>query len=251
MMPLWARELADAFWAEAGFLEMFPRQMMPALRSGAFTVTVTEMANLSLRKVENRLAHRGMYRTTGEPERPLRACVAAFGETAWIFLDANDDADEKHGSLTHEVAHYLRHCRQPRRRAIAALGPRIVEVLDGKREPTPQERFAAVMRDVPLGIHVHYLRREAGHVPPAEREVEEEADLLAWQLLAPSEVVLSRVTGADRDAITAVLITDFGLSSSMARDYAAWLCPEVKDSPIVRKLAAVWKSCRGDESARE
>src|SRR5262249_43600508 len=105
MMPLWVRELADWFWEQVVEVPPFPRALPIALEGCAFYVTIKELSCLSIRVVENRLAHLGIFRQTNEPDRPLRACVAADGAAAWIFLDADDPADEKNASIAYEVAH--------------------------------------------------------------------------------------------------------------------------------------------------
>jgi hypothetical protein len=249
MMPLWVRELADWFWGQVGEAGPFPRCMRDAIECGAFDVSIKERPHLSIRQVENYLAHQGIFRATNEPDRPLRACVAANGDAAWILLDADDPADEKNASITHEVAHFLRQCAQPRLRAVEALGPAALAVLDGLREPTPTERLSAVLRGVKFGVHVHYLRRDGGFLSPAVQKVEDEADLLAWQLLAPEDDVV-RLAGEEDDLaqVRTLLMATFGLPATMADDYSDWLCPEEDVSPVVQKLLNV---CRNRRETRE
>jgi hypothetical protein len=248
MMPLWVLELAEWFWRRVGEVELFPRRLRAALDSGAFDVTVTETPRLTVHQVENRLAFLGVHSRSGEPDRPLRACVAARGGAAWIFLERDDPPQEKVASTAHEVAHFLRHCLQPRRRAVDALGEGILAVLDGRREPTPAERCSSVLRGLKLDVHVHYLRRDV----PQVRTAEDEADLLAWQLLAPVEEVLRRAGDEDDlDQVRALLMATFGLPATMADDYADWLCPEVDESPVVTKLANVMNACRDRAGAGE
>src|SRR5262245_11278535 len=233
MMPLWVLELAEWFWRQVGEEEPFPRTLRPALDSGAFDVTVKELSRLTVHKVENHLAFVGIHSRSGEPDRPLRACVAARGGAAWIFLDRDDPPDEKVASTAHEMAHFLRHCLQPRRRAVEALGQGILAVLDGRREPTPAERWSAVLRGLSFAVHVHYLRRDVAHV----RAAEEEADLLAWQLLAPEQEVRERAGGeVDRERLRSLLMAVFGLPATVADDYAARLCPDDDGSPFVKQL---------------
>jgi hypothetical protein len=244
MMPMWVREAAALFWAEAGGSEPFPRTLKDSLL-GAFDVGIKEIANLSIHKVENRLAHLGTPCPSGESDRPLRACLAASGTAAWIFLDAGDDPDEKTASLAHEIAHFLRHFLSPRRRAVRALGEGIAAVLDGQRDPTPAERLRAILDGVPLAVHVHYLRREAFGPAGAERVAEDEADWLAWELLAPADEVRKRMgDNSDRESLQSLLARDFGLAPTMARAYAGWLLPDAEESPAVRRLGNLLNGCR-------
>ena len=252
MMPLWAVELAAWFWQQAGEVEPFPRRLRTALGSGSFDVTLKELSRLSVRQVENYLAEQGIFRPTNAPDRPLRACVAAHGGAAWVLLDADDPDDEKTASIAHEFAHFLRQGLQPRLRAIAALGPVVAAALDGHREPTPAEKFSAVLRGLTLGVRVHYLRRDEGRLPPAEEKVEYEADLLAWQLLAPFDEVAHRAGEPDElEPMRALLMTDFGLPATMAADYAAWSRPRSHASPLVQSLRPLLGACRTRRGARE
>jgi hypothetical protein len=237
MMPLWVLELSELFWSAVGGPGPFPRDLGAALKAGAFDVTVKELAGLSIRKAENYLAHQGIFRTTGEPERLLRACVIAHGGAAWIFLERDDPPEEKAASLAHEVAHFLRQCLQPRRRA-ADADRRLLAVLDGGRPPTHPEQFHALLRGLDLRPHVHYLRRDGSS---AERQAEEEADLLAWHLLAPCDEVRRRLGDrrGDRDAAQALLTEAFGLPPGVASAYADYLHPERDESPVVNKLLEV------------
>jgi hypothetical protein len=248
MMPLWAREMADWFWWQVGGAREFPRDLRDAVERGAFNVTIKELSRLSIRAVETYLAHLGIFRTTNEPDRPLRACVAADGDAALILLDADDPADEKNASVTHEVAHFLRQCLQPRLRAVEALGPAVLDVLDGRREPTPAERLSAVLRGVKFGVHVHYLGRDGGCLSPAVQKAEYEADLLAWQLLAPEDEVARLAGDEEVVGVQTLLMTTFGLPATMAAYYAAWLCPGQDYSPVMQKLLG---ACRNRRAGRE
>lgn len=252
MMPLWVQELAEEFWERAGRVEPFPRRLRDALESGAFDVTIKEEPRLSIHKVENRLAFVGIHYRSGEPDRPLRACVAAHGGAAWIFLDRDDPADEKTGSTAHETAHFMRHCFQPRQRAAAALGGGILAVIDGRRPATPAEELSATLHRVHLTVNVHYLHRDGAHQPACVRNVEDEADQLAWQLLAPVEEVLARAGAEDElSQVVRLLRTTFGLPPTMADEYADWLCPEEDDCSVGSKLEKSMNACRDPRGARE
>src|SRR5262245_39024480 len=222
MMPLWVLELAEWFWRQVGEEEPFPRTLRPALDSGAFDVTVKELSRLTVHKVENHLAFVGIHSRSGEPDRPLRACVASRGGAAWIFVERDDPADEKVASTAHELAHFLRHCLQPRLNAVKAMGAGVLAVIDGRRAATHAEELDATFRGVSLSVRVHFWHRdEKTHLPPAARNAEDEADLLCWQLLAPAEEVLKRAGPEDElPQIVALLRDTFGLSASMADAYA-------------------------------
>jgi hypothetical protein len=243
--PLWVEELAGTFWREAGFVEGFPRSLRAAVDLSTFELTLKDRPDLSIDGVENYLAHQGTSWRCGEADRPLHACLVAIHGHGWIFLDAGDSPRERVYSLAHELGHFLRHYWQRRQRAVAALGPPIVEVLDGRREPRPGERLHALLRGVPVGVHSHLMHRDKVLVPPAVAQAEAEADRLAWELLAPEAEVLVRLgTRADRERAAAVLVEEFGLPAGPAGEYAGVLFPAEEDSPVVLNLKNLLKARR-------
>src|SRR5262249_27787802 len=129
-----------------------------------------------------------------EADGPLRACLIVRSGGGLILLDAGDDTDEQRISLAHELAHFLRHYWQLRRQASSRLGGAILEVVEGSRSPSKVERLDAVLAGVPLGCHAHLMRRDARRrATGAVAVAEEEADRLAYELLAPARTVAARV----------------------------------------------------------
>jgi hypothetical protein len=237
---LWVGELVQAFWHEVGQPEPFPRTLRGSLAWVPFSVTIKEKAGLGIDLVENYLAHQGIRWRCGQTDRPLHACLVAYQGAAWISLDSQDQPCERTYSLAHELAHFLRHYRQPRQRAVAALGPGILDVFDGKRALRPSERLHALLRGMPTGVHVHLMERDEVAVSPAVEQAEWEADLLAWELLAPADEVRSRLGQRDgfEQAIT-LLVEEFDLPAGVAAQYADVLFPEQEDSPVVLSLKKV------------
>jgi hypothetical protein len=209
--PVWARELADAFWRAVG-PEPFPRAF--AKVSLAFPVTVHECPGLSPAVVREWLARRAVRVTVPGPDRPLRGCLVAHGWDGFVFVEAIDPPAERRFTLAHELAHYLRDVWRPRRRAVAKLGPGVADVLDGRRPPTPDERLHAVLRGLPAGPVVHLLGRGAAETPEV-RAAEAAADRLAFELLAPAAEVGGPTELEGR----------FGLPPAPAAEYARLLWP--------------------------
>lgn len=222
MMPVWVVELAERFWAAAGPPPPFPRDLsIPAVTG--LRVRVVRLPGLRLGRVREWLGRCGVSCPADEPDRPLRACLVARAGVGFVFLDAADPPDERRFSLAHEVAHFLRDYDAPRRAVAVRLGPAAVEVLDGKRPATAEERVHAVLRQVPVAAHVHLLRRDEDGRPhsPAEREAEAAADRLAFELLAPADLF----TGADPETLAGQLRRISGFPPGPAAVYAAVLVP--------------------------
>jgi hypothetical protein len=240
--PLWATELAAAFWDAANGTEPFPRTLRDAIDRSGFDLTVEDLPGLTVAGAERYLARLGWAWDCGAADRPLRACLAALAGAGCILLDAEDEPREAVFSLAHELAHFLRHYWQPRQWAHRRLGDRAAEVLDGRRPPRPEERVRALLADVPLGRHTHLMERGPGRQVHTEAlaRAEDEADQLACELLAPAAAVFARTGpvrgGGGRARLTALLRDGFGLPAEPAVVYARLLVPPSVEDPLLRRL---------------
>jgi hypothetical protein len=241
-IPVWVSEAAAAFWAAAGGPEPFPRRLRGPIARSAFDVTIKELPGLTARGAARYLAGLGVPWGHGGPNRPLRACLAAWDGAGFILLDAEDGPEEQTFSLAHELAHFLRHYWAPRQRACRRLGEGAAAVLDGRRAPTPAQRVDALLGGVALSLHVHLMERGPRRelLSQATAVAEEEADRLAYELLAPAAAVAGRVAEmagtASRGRLAEILRTQFGLPAAPAEDYALALLPEVPADPLLRDL---------------
>ena len=227
-VPHWAWESARRFRASLGALPLFPFDLRAAL-VWAPQLRITEKQGLTVSHAVSRLKQAGCV-APREADRPLRACLVARRGAGWIFLESDAPPDEKRFSLAHEVAHFLRHHWQPRQKA-AALGREAVAAFDGDRDPTDAERLGAVLLGASLRVYSHLMRREPEFVPLDVQEAEDEADVLACELLAPEDEVRSRMVGDE-----SVLRDTFGLPAGAARNYAARLWPKVKEWDLLSIL---------------
>ena len=183
-----------------------------------FALGVRSCPGLSTAVVLDWLRRRHITLFLETVDRPLRGCLIARDGGGWIFLDAGDEAAEQRFTLAHELAHFLRHYWQPRLRACAHLGNQVLEVFDGRRPPRPEERLHAVLLGVPLGFHAHLMGRaddRRARSTSALGIAENEADLLAYELLAPAEAVAARPgVGATAQTVAAVLRDFFRAAAS-------------------------------------
>jgi hypothetical protein len=203
-------------------------------------MVVVSLPRLRLRDVREWLGRNGIGGTFGVRDRSLRACLAARDGWGYVFIDGSDPEDEQRLSLAHELAHFLRHYWHPRREACLRLGAGVIEILDGRRPPTPEERVHALIARVPIGVHWHLMQRDASgeYASEAIAFVEAEADWLAYELLAPAEEVWNRAGGAahDRPALAGLLRDEFGLPAAHAVRYSHILLPSVSDDSFVQRL---------------
>jgi Zn-dependent peptidase ImmA (M78 family) len=156
-------------------------------------------------------------------------------EAGWIFVDAHDPPDEQNFSLAHELAHFLRHELQRRQRLQAALGPQADALLQGSRKANSDERLAGVLRQVEWQAYTHLLQREGGHLTPGVQKAEQEADLLAVELLAPEAVFWSHGP-TDAPSAQRIYREIFGLPEAIAVAQAERLFPAPATGAISQRM---------------
>ncbi len=219
--PVWVVELATRFWATAGEPPPLPRDLRSVL-PWAPALHVADVPDLTLATAARHFTRYGIASHDPAEDRPLAGCFGGYKGIGVILFDSTLGEAELRFTLAHEVAHYLRDYDAPRRKVAARVGARALEVLDGLRPATREERVAGVLRDVPLACHTHFLDRR-GRVPNgAAREAEDAADRLAFELLAPFGAVTSGPR-PDSPALVNRLVSHFGLPLSEAAKYAVVL----------------------------
>jgi hypothetical protein len=156
--------------------------------------------------------------------RGLNGCLVAYRGEAAIFLDGTLACDDTRVMIAHEFGHFLAEYQWPRLRAVRRLGDSVVEILDGDRAPTPNDRVAATLANVPLGVFVHYMDRGTDTAIAAlVSRVESTADIVAAELLAPQDMVVAELgedTELNHESVSAVLRARFALPSAYANWYA-------------------------------
>ncbi len=244
MIDLWLQQVVERFWIAVGTPEPFPRRLEPSVL-WTLPLAIVKLPRLWVHDAKTWLERRDIPLHLGSQDRPLHGCTIAYAGKGFVLLDGTDPDDESRFSLAHEVAHFLVDYLWPRQRAISRLGSGIVEVLDGLRPPTVEERFHALVRHIPLGVHAHLMTRRPDGVLGCSRiiEAENRADRLALELLAPSaevrrhlahfEKLLSFREGVQRTMH--ILLSDFGLPQTVAEAYGRALYAHWYGGPSIRE----------------
>lgn len=243
VVPAWAEVAAHEYW---GSLGGWPHPSPDLARTVAMTLPldVVTLCGLSIATVDTWLVQRGVAFPFSCADRPLHGLLLVQSGAGIVFIDGRDEERERRFSLAHEVAHFLRHYYAPRLRVLRVFGPELLDVLDGVRAPTAEERISGALIGVPLGTDLHLIERGvAGDIDRLSVwNAEDEADVLAVELLAPAAEVLQRVTtvrtegrsyGGRLADFEGLLRGEFGLPDRIAAAYARHLLARTGHSPSV------------------
>lgn len=213
--------VADTFWAAAGGRVQFGTPVdieRAAVR--VLPLGVHRVRGLHTGAVSDLLGRVGADPWLDGTPRMLRGCLIADAGKALILVDQADPEDEQRMTMAHEVAHLLLHYLKPREQAVTAFGLEIVAVLDRTRPPTLGERLSSVLRNVPIEPFRHAMDRDQACYMRSVGAMEDEADDLAVELLAPW-----RELRALRDTSPGTLRERFGLPAPVAARVAGIIRP--------------------------
>ena len=217
-------QCAGDFWSGTDLADAYPRGIEQAIAL-KLPVTVVKLPVVTVQAVGRWLRRHQLRPVFPAYRSDLMGCLYADGGHGFIFLCGADESDEQRFTLAHDAAHFLFDYWQPRMRVVGALGPAIIDVLDGRRPARMEERAAAVLAHVRLGPHWHLLPRRGAEARIAV--VEDRADELGLELVAPRTRVAQLLRAlplhgrGDRDAACVVLGSFFGLPPYIFRDVVA------------------------------
>lgn len=215
------RPITQSFWEKVGYKEGFPRNLISPIAE-ALPVAIVRLPKLDFSSISKWLSARNADPGFLQKDRPIGGCLVAQRGHGFIFIDGTLPSDEERYTVAHEVAHFLYHYQRPRLDALEGIGVSIEAVLDGDRPPTPAEKLTGVLREVSIGVYRHSLDRSDNGAPNVRTaQMEIEADLIAFELLAPaSHVLRSTKPGEERRN---ALHQHFGLPVWAANAWAAWI----------------------------
>lgn len=212
--------LARGFWLRVGEDYEFPRNIERAAMT-ALPVVIVKIPRLMSDSITTWFRSRSVDVAVPTSESGMLGCLVAHRGKGVVFVDGTDSIEEQRATVAHEIAHFLRHYLAFRDRALRALGPSVVDVLDGDRAPTFAEKAVSLLHDAPIGMHVHFMPRDHGSDLIAQ--VEREADALALELVAPRQAareVLGALTTQTPRQQRQALACHFGLPEQWLRAYA-------------------------------
>jgi hypothetical protein len=195
------KNTASMFWEQVGGPPPTSPRNLEEWFPFAYRLAVEYLPKLTIQAVNEWARKSGFsHRFPGDPKRQLCGCLLP-GTTGIIFVDAEDSENEQRFTIAHELSHFICDYLLPRERAIRELGEGIVPVLNGERQPTPEERLDGALAGGPLRMPGHLMERPVRGLPSNTiLDVEDRADRLALELLAPEDMLHKRMR--QRDAPT-------------------------------------------------
>lgn len=231
-----SQEIVDSFWKSVGEQETFPRTLERSI-SLALPVALVKLPRLDLRAIENWLLRRNVQYLFDCENRTVRGCLVAFGGKGIVFVDGTDSLNELRFTVAHETAHFLIDYWQPRNKSSIKYGSSILEVFDGLREPSVDERVYSIINGSPIGLFTNLMERKSQNELNETWQVENKADKVALALLAPPEAVYkmadfsSKSFAERKQEIVSVLISTFGLTEYVAASYGTDLLKLIGKGP--------------------
>jgi hypothetical protein len=222
-LPGWLRRAAARFWGEADEEPAFPRSLHLHILMN-LPLAIIEIDGLTVGNLNQWLHRHRLPQLADIADRPLRGCLVAYAGIGLLFVDRSDDPEQRRQTLAHEIAHFIVDYLLPREQ-VAKRRPELLDVLDGEREPTDAERFDALLADLPVGFHTHLLERDVhgGHLSAVTTDIEDRAERLALELLAPLHRVLEELSTLGERDIPHLLRERFGLPAGTAARYASYI----------------------------
>jgi Zn-dependent peptidase ImmA (M78 family) len=182
--------IAKEFWNLAGRVDKWPCDIERAVTL-LTPLNIITLSELNFHRITEWFNSRNISFEIEYTERILHGFISVHKNFGFIFLNGSDTENERRYTVAHEVSHYLVDYRIPRNKAIDTYGEKIIEVLDGYREPTIDERVQSVLGAISIKPYTHVLEVSAGG--RFERYgnwlIEKDADALALELLAPYKIV--------------------------------------------------------------
>jgi hypothetical protein len=224
---------ADALWRQVGHACAESRDPARLLRYG-LGVKLEPIQGLTVEVARRYLRTLHLPLPPPQHDRRLWGCLVVSLGRPYVFYDSRASNEEIRYTLAHEAAHLWLHVMEPREKARKRLGPGVLEVLDGRREPSSSERLSAMVLGVSLAPTMDMLERDQalGLVDGGVLLAEQDADRLALELLAPEEEVLQTLPAPApwSDWVAAAgrsLQGRYSLPQPIAEAYARRLGPRV------------------------
>jgi Zn-dependent peptidase ImmA (M78 family) len=224
------KQVAEGFWRPLLPYRTFPVDIERVIAFSNLPLHIDLIPGLDIEHVNQWIKANHFPARIDKDNCALHGFLLARSGHGIIFVNGTDNRKERRFTIAHELAHFLLDYYLPRIHYLKIYGDSILEILDGSRLPTFQERLTFVISELPSPFFTHLLDNSS--ITAYERtqvwSTEWRTDALAFEILAPFHVVISslkkkklekRFDPIFRQA-SSLLATDFGLPSTLASSYA-------------------------------
>lgn len=185
MSPSAIASLARDFWKDTGLGQDFPRPIEQAVAL-KLPVAIVKLPALNIETVHRWLSDKALACPAPKKKMDLFGCIYALRGKGILFVSGSDNALEQRFTIAHEVGHFVLDYLKPRDEQIRQFGKKIIEVLDGARTATTEERLRGILRGLKPGAHLHLLPRSVADQGQSSHEhAEDDADDFGLELVAP------------------------------------------------------------------
>jgi hypothetical protein len=227
------KQVAEDFWKPIPSYRTFPVDIERAIAFSNLPLHIDLIPILDIDHVNQWIQSNGFPARIDKENCALHGFLLAREGHGIIFVNGTDKQEERRFTIAHELAHFLFDYHLPRINYLRLYGDSILEILDGKRLPTIEERLTFIVSELPSPFFTHAL--DITGITAYERSqicsIEWQTDTLAFEILAPFHIVISllkkqklekRFETIFRQASN-LLVTDFGLPANLASSYAKHL----------------------------
>ncbi|RKH60092.1 ImmA/IrrE family metallo-endopeptidase [Corallococcus interemptor] len=199
----------------------FPRAIVADAQK-VLQVSFVSLDEVTTHTVRAYLSRRGWKSMPDGSDRDMHGCIVALRGTAFLFYSRKDSPDDQRFTAAHELAHFVLDHLVPRQKALRFFGDSIRPVLDLQELPTKEQLLTSALDGVPLKAQVHLMERDdLGDIHTGDvLRVEQRADRLAFEWLAPESVAMPVMKQGPREERAARLQRTFGLPRRKAEVYA-------------------------------
>lgn len=227
------REIAEDFWAPILPYRIFPVDIERVIAFSNLPLHINIIPGLDIEYIRNWIKEKQFPARLNKENCALHGFLLACEGHGVIFVNGTDHSDERRFTIAHELAHFLMDYYLPRINYINLYGNSILEILDGKRPATLQERLTFLVSHHPFPSFIHLLDHSG--ITAYERaklwNIEWQTDTLAFEILAPFHVVVAYLKelnlGKRFDLIfhqaSDLLVSNFGIPSTLSFSYAKYI----------------------------